>query len=167
MIVDDKIVSFLSPEDSSLFIYIHRTSSEALAKKIMKEGFEFYDSLHNTTDVIINDKIHIQYWLKMREHYGNHTIIISLKRAVFFKYLELIKSNPDYPKMHIEVEQLLTEKEAYINANDDKIFTLSNHFIKGFFNNTSTKITPNPEYDPAFDSSKFEENFNKLILNYK
>lgn len=167
MIVDDKILNFLSPADFSLFIYIHRTSSEAMARKIMKEGFEFYDSLHTTTDVIINDKIHIQYWLKMREHYGIYTMVLSLKRDVFFKYLELIKSTPDYPKMHIEVEQLLSEKEPYINANEDKIFTLSNHFIKGFFNNISCKITPNPEYDPSYDSPKFRENFSKLILNHK
>ncbi|NOZ46186.1 MAG: hypothetical protein GXO79_05325 [Chlorobi bacterium] len=163
MSVDEKIINFLSPGDSSLFIYIHRTPSEQLANKIMQEGFEFYDSLHNTTDVIINDPIHIQYWLKIREHYGNYTIVISLKKTVFFKYLELIKKNPNYPKIHVEVEQILTEKTPYVNANDDKIFTLSKHFIKGYFNNTTKETVYNPEYDPLFDSPVFEKNLTTII----
>ena len=165
MAVDKKIINFLSPEDTNLFIYIHRTSSEELAKRIMKNGFEFYESLHNTTDVIINDPIHIQYWLKMRENYGNYTMIISLSRKIFFKYLELIKSNPEYPGMHLEVEQILTLKKPYINANDDTIYTLAHHYIKGYFNNTSNQIVHNPEYNPSFDSTTFLENFKNFATN--
>lgn len=163
MAVDKKIIEFLAPEDSELFIYIHRTSSEELAQKIMYEGFEFYESLHTTTDVIINDQVHIQYWLKMREHYGNYTMVICISRKLFFKYLELIKNNPNYPKTHIEVEQLLTLKAPYINANDDKIFTLANYFIKGYFNNETLNIVHNPEYNPKFDSPEFLANYKKLI----
>ena len=165
MAVDANIIKFLSPGDTKLFIYIHRTSNEKLAKKIMQEGLEFYESLHNTTDVIINDPIHIQYWLKMREHYGTYTMVISFHRNLFFKYLELIKAKPDYPKLHIEVEQLLTTKDSYINSNDDKIFTLSHHYIKGYFNNNTNEIFPNPEYNPEYDSPVFLNNLNKLADN--
>jgi hypothetical protein len=165
MAVDANIIKFLSPEDTRLFIYIHRTSSELLANKIMAEGLEFYESLHNTTDIIINDPVHIQYWLKMREHYGEYTMVISIKRDLFFKYLELIKARPEYPKLHIEVEQLLTSKKPYINANEDKIFTLSHHFIKGYFNHISNQIVLNPDYDSSYDSPVFKQNLLYLSTN--
>ena len=165
MALDKKIIDFLSPQDVSLFVYIHRTSSKVLAKKIMKEGFEFYESLHNTTDIIINDPIHIQYWIKMREYYGNYTMVICIKKSIFYKYLNFIKSSIDYSKIHIEVEQLLTEKAPYNNENDDKIFTLSNHYVKGYFNNITNETVYNPEFNPEFDSPIFVQNYINLVKN--
>ncbi len=154
-----KLMDFIVPGEENLMNYTHRTRTEELARNILQEGFEFSDSFQKTTDAVVADPVHIQYWHKLRECYGVFTIVISIDRQLFESYLSELKK---IPKHQTDVVQTITEKEPHLNENNEPVYTLPRQFIKGYFNSKTGKIVYNPDYNPSYDSPKFKLNIEKL-----
>jgi len=152
MYVSKKIMDFLLVADDSLHVLTHRTIDEDIANEIIKEGFEYTNSLHKTTDEMINDNVHINYWMKHRDYYGDITIVICISKKLYKKYTELSK------KLKIDSEYILSIIPSYINNEGDPVYLLSNHYIRGYFNNITEETVENPDFNPSFDSPQYLQN---------
>lgn len=160
MMLEKKYMDFVIPETGGLLNYTHKTKTESIANQIMKQGFEFVDSLQKTTDSVTADPVHLQYWHNLRERYGSYTIVISISKAILDHYiLKLNKKKQN----QVAVEQLLTIKKPWIDDNDEEVYTLPPEFIKGWFNHKTGIIVNNPIHNPNYTSPVFEENFDTLL----
>lgn len=145
-------MDFLSVADDSLYILTHCTKDEVIADHIIKEGFEYSNTLHFTTDEMINDDIYVNYWLKQREHYGNSTVVICISKKIYKKYMELSKIHK------MDYEYILSDIPPYCNDDGDMIYLLSKHYIKGYFNNKTEEMVYNIKFDPLYDSPQYLRN---------
>ena len=161
MKIDKKIMDFLEFDEVKFICFSHRTHSEDIARKIMQEGFEFADAIQSTTDIIINDEVVLKYYYNMRRNYGNYNIIICIANEIYDFYLEKLKSSPVGKKY--SVEEIITDHSPrYDEERDQTIYILPRQYVKGFYNEETAEIFPNPEFDPFYNSEKFIENFNNL-----
>lgn len=153
MVLSDEILDFLSTSKGKFFVFTHRTWDETIADEILREGFNYAESLHKTTDEMNDDLVHIQYWMTQRDNYGDVTIVICIDRKVYFKYFDMIRKI----NKKIDLEYVLSESEPYFGEDGDIIYKLSKHYIKGYFNNRTGIITPNPNFNPSYDNPKYKQ----------
>jgi len=71
-------------------------------------------------------------------------------------------SSPQAPRFARSVEQVLTEVPPFPDENDEVVYTLSNRFLKGYFNYKDGVITDNPAFDPEYRSPVFDRNLEKI-----
>lgn len=155
----DKIRDYIFEGSGDKKLFMHYTQEENVAEKIMEEGFRFTYSFYKTADVISEDKLDLIYKHSRNKYYGKYVVIISISRKIYDYYSDGLKETQS---PGVVVEQILTENPPSMNEDEDVVFTLSNKFLKGFFNYETEHITPNPEYDPEFNTDVFEQNLKKI-----
>jgi hypothetical protein len=154
-VFEEKPMGFLLEDENNSKIYIHYTKKEADAGNIMKEGFRFADSFYKTALQVTHDRLDLVIKHNERKYFGDYLVIICISEKIFRHYSdELDKNN----LKGFAVENILTVAPPYRNENADLVFLLSNKFIKGYLNHQTGEITPNPEYNPTFDSPLFSQN---------
>ena len=152
----EKLLSILS-NDKSCIVLLHNTDSLEKANAIVKGGFRFENQLTYSTDRINpSDPVEINYFLVERKEYGDFTIIIEISREIFKQYSSLAENS------NLNFEEILNVEEPFLSENDEYVFTLSQYYIKGIFNNKTGETYLNPVFDPSFDSPEYLANFKKL-----
>jgi len=143
--------------DSGCVIFLHNTRTEAVANKIMVEGFTFQNQLYYSTDRINpNDAVEISYFLVERKDYGDFTIIIEISRNLYIKLCSLAEESGHH------FEDILSITVPFMGDDDEYIYTISPHYIKGYFNNKTGVMTPNPGFDPDHMASIYLDNLNRI-----
>jgi len=156
-IAGDKLSDILSG-DYNCILFLHNTNKKDIAQKILKDGFCFEDQLAYSTDRINpRDAIEINYFLVERKEYGYYTIIIEINKKLFKQYNKLAEVSG------LHFEEILTITTPVLSENDEFIYTLSPHYIKGYFNNQTGELTPNSVFDPDYDSPVYLENCKRLM----
>ena len=156
----DKLASLLSGDQDN-FIFLHNTKNRESAESIMRNGFNFESQLAYSTDrVNPRDTVEISYFLVERKDYGHHTIIIEINKALFLRYTRLAEST------NLHFEDILTVTIPVISENDEYIYTLSHHYIKGIYNIKTGEMTHNADFDPMFESPMYLQNFNRLKQDF-
>ena len=156
-----KILDFIEFDEKNYVCYIHRTSSEEVAKLILENGFEFAEAILKTTDVLVNDLVVLKYLHNVRKDYGHYNIIICIANKIYDKYLEELKKASK--ELECSVEEILTfKKPRFDEERDQWIYTLPNQYIKGYFNEETSEIVINNNFIPDYDSNKFMENIQNL-----
>ncbi len=163
MALTKEILAILTPDSEKVINYSHRTDNEEIAAKIIETGFKFTESFYKTTDIVIDNTVNINYWRILRKAYGKYVVVISFKKALLEHYEAVLMEKLDINI--VEVQQILTEKEPEKDENGEEVYTLSRHYIKGFFNEETEKIVYNPHFNPAFDSPLFNANIDRLARN--
>jgi hypothetical protein len=144
-----------------LTYYTHRTENKEVALKITKEGLRFSDSFQKTTDLLLNDPVHIRYWQNLRKEYGQYTVIIGISNGLIRIYQNLMNT---MPKCNYEVQQILTDEDPFNDEESEEIFTVPVQFIKGFWDGEEKKGIYNLHFDPRYESPKFKRNIDNLML---
>jgi len=152
---DKEILNYFFEEEKSQFIFLHYTMEESVAKKILQEGFQFRYSFYKTADKIRKDELDLIYRHNRNKHYGKFVIVISISKKIYQQY-EVACNQSKEPNR--PVEQLLTESIPFLDENQDKVFTLSKKFIKGYINYVTGTIMNNPDFYPDYDSEIFKRN---------
>ena len=156
---DERPLRFLLENKQDTKIYIHYTKEEAVAKRILDDGFLYADSFYKTALPVTNDKLDLLIKHNTRKSFGNYLMIICLSDKIIDHYsAELDK----YGLNGVVVENILTESDTSINENGDIVYLLPNRFIKGFINHQTGEITANPSFDPTYDSPVFIKNLESL-----
>ena len=157
-----QILDFINYDEIHFICFSHRTNSEVIARKIMNEGFEFAEAIQSTTDFLINDEVVLKYYYNLRRNYGEYNVILCIANEVYDYYLGKLKESPN-GKLYT-VEEILTEKESrYDEDRDQTIFVLPKQFIKGYYNEETSEITKNPDFDPFYNSEKFKKNLDRIL----
>jgi hypothetical protein len=152
----DKLSHLLSRDDSCI-VLLHNTDSIARAKNIMSDRFRFESQLTYSTDRINpKDQVEINYFLVERKEYGDYTIVIEIDKKLFRQYSHLAESS------EVNLEDILSYEEPYINDNDEYVYLLSHYYIKCIFNNKTGEVKMNPVFDPLFNSPDYIRNYNRL-----
>ena len=159
---EEKQLNYLFEKVNDSKTYIHYTKDENDAISILTNGFRFVDTFYKTALPITNDKLDLIVKHNSRKYYGDYIIIISISNKVISKYTS------DARKAGIasfNIENILTEGQAQRNENSDLVFVLPNKFIKGYINHMTGEIIDNPEFNPEYFSTDFDENIRKLNDN--
>ena len=157
--LNEDLKEFLIPASEDIDMYSHRTSSQEVAEKIIKEGFKFLDSFQKTTDQILNDIIYLRYWDTLRKHYGGYIIVLGISKKVSRKALDKLKGK-------FEIQQVLSEiEEPNVDGDEEFAYTLPRQYVKGFVNRMNGEITLNPDFDPEFVPANLEQNI-EFLNNY-
>jgi hypothetical protein len=156
---DESVLKFLFTNEHDSKIFVHYTKDEKVARQIFEEGFIFVDSFEKTAEQIINDSVDLTYKHNVRKYYGKFIIIICISNDIYNQYDEELKL---VNKQNMQVEQVLTDITPCFNDNMDEVFTLSNHFIKGYVNYETGEIVSNPHFNPNYNSDVFKANLNRI-----
>ncbi|MCX6334740.1 MAG: hypothetical protein NT092_10640 [Bacteroidia bacterium] len=156
---DEKPLGFLLENQKDSRIYIHYTKEETDAKNILKEGFMFADSFYKTALPVFDDRLDLLIKHNGRKSFGDYLVVLCISDKVFNHYATELDRNG---LKEFSVENILTEKAPFINDNADIVYQLSSRFVKGYINHQTGEITPNPDFNPGYDSQLFERNFDHL-----
>jgi len=156
---DENVIKFLFSNEKETKIFVHYTKDEGIARKIFEEGFKFVDSFEKTAEQIINDTVDLTYKHNIRKYYGKYIIVICISNDIYNHYDNEIKK---LNKHFAQVEQMLTEIPPCFNDNQDEVFTLSKHFIKGYVNYETGVIELNRGFNPNFNSETFNQNLERV-----
>ncbi len=160
MALTKEILSILIPGDENITNYTHRTDNEDVARKIIETGLKFTESFYKTTDIVVNNPVNLNYISILRKEYGKYVVVISFAKEVIKQYESIL-----FRRLHnniVEVQQILTETEPELNEDNEEVYTLSRHFIKGYFNEESEKIVYNPDFNPYYESDTFITNIDRI-----
>ena len=154
--VGDILASILA-EDNNCIIFLHNTRKESTAEQILRKGFRFEDQIAYSTDRINPyDTVEINYFLVERKEYGKYTVIIEIEKELFTEINRLSD------KSNIIFEDLLTVERPVLSDNDEFIYTLSHHYIKGYLDNHTGKFVENKEFNPSFKPDNYLRNYTRL-----
>lgn len=151
---EPEVINFIFEGDHTQLIFIHYTKEEAIARKIIQEGFKYTETFYNTAEQVINDKLDLMYKHNMYKYYGCYVVVIAISKDLFTYYSDQIKAKG----LNIYIENVFCETPPTLNENDDKVFTLPNKYIKGYVNYETGKMVINANFDPDYNSSAFEAN---------
>ncbi|MFO7852226.1 MAG: hypothetical protein ACQERS_09060 [Bacteroidota bacterium] len=151
------ILASILARDTDRILFLHNTRDEDTAREIMNKGFQFEEQLTYSSDRINpKDIVEINYFLVERKEYGKYTVIIEIDKALHRKYLKLI-DNSD-----IHFEEILTITMPVLSENDENIYTLSHHYVKGYLDIMTGKFIENKDFNPAYEPSLYMENYERL-----
>ncbi len=156
---DEPVMKFLFANEKDSKIFAHYTKDVNVAKQIFEEGFKFADSFDKTAEQIINDSVDLTYKHNIRKYYGKYIIVICISNSIYNHYDEEIKL---ISKQNMQVEQVLTDIAPCFNDNLDEVFTLSNHFIKGYVNYETGEVVSNKQFNPNYNSETFKTNLQRI-----
>ena len=155
---DDKFYQLLTNDKEKNVFFLHHTASETIAQKIMTEGFRYYDSFYKTTDEIIKEEVYLNYWFQLRRAYGSIAVVIVIADNVLERVNNLIKQN----KLKLVDNFAVLSCRLPEKFEDDYLFTLSQYYIKGYYNIHENTIVMNKDFDPEFFSKEFQKNIDFL-----
>lgn len=145
---DEPILKFLFANENDSKIFVHYTKEEYTAKKISKEGFLFTDAFEKTAELVYNDSVDLTYKHNIRKYYGKYIVVICIPNDIYDHYrleLKLLNKNS-------QPEQVLSGIPPFFNDNDEEVYTLSKHFIKGYINYETGTYVKNAGFSPRFKS---------------
>jgi len=160
MALTKEILALLIPNDEDVINYTHRTDNEDVARKIIENGLKFTESFYKTTDIVINNPVNLNYISILRKAYGKYVIVISFAKEVIKHYESIL-----FKKLQsniVEVQQILTETIPELNEDNEEVFTLSRHFIKGYFNEETENVVYNSDFNAYFESAVFIANIDRM-----
>lgn len=159
--VGDILTSILS-KDTDCVLFLHNTREEKTARQIVTRGFQFEEQLTYSTDQINpTDSVEINYFLVHRKEYGKYTVIIEIYKDLYKKYYSMAE------KSDLHFEELLTITMPVLSDNDEYIYTLAYYYVKGYLDNTIGKFVGNKDFNPAYESPIYLENYNRLRRRYE
>lgn len=156
-----ELLDFVTPPDANYRNFIHRTDSEHVAKKIKQEGFYFKDFFAKTTDEVENNIIYLEYWLKIREHYGHNVVVLSFNWNLLQNYELELKKNLGKFAVQYDIMQVISEP-LDTDDPDHLEYMLPRQYVKGYFNTPKNSCILNSAHNPHFYSRVFEENLRFL-----
>lgn len=137
--------------------FIHYTREKQVVDSILKNGFKYIESFHNSAEQVINDKLDFMYKHNMYKPYGNYIVAIGIAKSVFDKYADLIRNKG----VNIFIENILCDSPPEFDDEAEEYrFTLPLQYVKGYVNYITGETFKNPKYDPQYDSPNFEKNLN-------
>jgi len=148
------IQDFIFNNHKNSYIFLHYTTEDYIARKIIDEGFRFY-TFDKTVTKIQNDLIDLNYNHLLRKPFGKFVIVICISRKIYEKYLNLINQSENN---YLKVEEILTTETVFSNKNGENRYMLHPKFVKGYFNYQTGVMVKNPEFDSNFDSELFMKN---------
>ncbi len=156
---NDNILNYIFEDTQEKLLLLHYTQEKAIADKVCKEGFQFRYSFYKTAYKITQDRLDLIYKHSRSKYFGKNVLILLISTEIYNYYSEKLKkiSPPE-----AFVEQILTEVPPFHDENNDVVYTLSNKFVKGYFNYETGKITGNPEFNPNFDCDIFRKKLARL-----
>ncbi len=128
---EDKEVDILNQiynidrNNRQIYTYLH-TTDKKICEKVFDEGFQFYD-IHKQTDEISNNISDFLFKLKMRERYGDCTLVIQT--------YQILSDGEDF-----------TIKEPFPDDDGEMVYTLSPIHIKGYYNRIKGIFIDNPNF---------------------
>jgi hypothetical protein len=129
--------------------FLHNTKEFSIVEKIISEGFIFESQLSRSTDrVNPKDPVEVTYFLFQRKDYGSFTVVIAISKATYDLYSLVSNKN------NIGLEEVLSISDPYFGDNDELIYTLSPKHILGYFDNSASEFTRNPNWDPDYVNHK-------------
>ncbi len=155
---DDKFYKLLEMPKGNFLRFLHHTTSDNIAQKIIQGGFRYYDSFYKTTDEIIVDEVYLNYWFQLRRAYGSIAVVIIIDEKVLDKVNNLIKQKEASLVDNFAVLSEIRPEEF----EDDYLFTLSHYYIRGYYNINQNEVVYNRTFNPSFFDTKFRENIEFL-----
>lgn len=147
---------------SEVVTFLHNTKTRQIAEKILQEGFEFQSHLDYTSDVVsAKDPVTIKYFTLVRQAYGDYTVIIQIDKNLIEEYSNILEDLPHH------FSEILTVKPPYIGNEDDLIYCLAPHFVKGYVNAQTAEFFSNSLFNAGLKIPIFEKNLNKLLAAKK
>lgn len=144
--------------DEDVVTFLHNTHSASIAKKIMTRGFEFQSHLDYTTDVVsAKDPVTIKYFTIVRQAYGNYTVIIQISKTIIEDYAAKIR------KKNHHFSEVLSIKPPFMGPEDEWVYCLAPHFIKGYIDACQDLFYKNPNFDPSLKLPVFETNLKQIL----
>lgn len=151
-----EVLSSLLESDNDCVLFLHNTKDEETARQIMTKGFQFEEQLTYSTDQINpTDSVEINYFFVERKEYGRYTVIIEIDKELYKKYNHLIEESD------FHFEELLTVTMPVLSDNDEYIYTLSHHYIKGYLDNFTGIFIENSDFNPAYEPPVYMENYER------
>lgn len=159
---EDNVLRFIFdgtyPSDR-YYYFIHYTREKQVVDSILKTGFKYIESFHNSAEQIIDDKLDFLYKHNIYKPYGNFIVVIGISKAVFDKYAHLIRNRG----INIYIENVLCdEPPEFDDEAEDYRYTLPLQYVKGYVNYVTGETGKNPHFNPDYDSPRFEKNINSL-----
>jgi hypothetical protein len=152
-----EVLASILERDNECVLFLHNTKDEETARQIMTEGFQFEEQLTYSTDQINpNNTVEINYFFVERKEYGKYTVIIEFDRALYKKYSSLAE------KSDVHFEQILTITLPVLSDNDEFIYTIAPHHVKGYLDNNTGKFIENKDFNPAYEPPVYMENYERL-----
>ncbi|MEW5845184.1 MAG: TetR/AcrR family transcriptional regulator [Bacteroidota bacterium] len=137
------------------YYFIHYTREKQVVDSILKTGFKYIESFHNSAEQVIDDKLDFLYKHNIYKPYGNYIVVIGISRNVFDKYAELIRSKG----VNIYIENVLCDTPPEFDDEAEEYrYTLPIQFVKGYVNYVTGETGRNPSFNPDYDSPQFEKN---------
>lgn len=138
--------------------FLHNTKTQKTAEQIIREGFEFQSHLDYTTDVVsAKDPVTIKYFTIVRQAYGNYTMVIQISKQLIEDYSQTLVN------LSHHFSEILSVKPPYIGPEDDPIYCLAPHFIKGYIDTLTGTFVANPNFNATLKIPIFEENMKTII----
>jgi hypothetical protein len=144
--------------DDDVVTFLHNTHSASVVKKIMTRGFEFQSHLDYTTDVVsAKDPVTIKYFTIVRQAYGNFTVIIQISKAIIEDYAAKIR------KKNHHFSEVLSIKPPFMGPEDELVYCLAPHFVKGYIDACNHLFYQNPKFNPSLKLPVFESNLKQIL----
>ncbi|MCK5168536.1 MAG: hypothetical protein KAQ75_01550 [Bacteroidales bacterium] len=159
-ILDKKIHNFIFENETEIKLFLHYTTYENIAKKILTEGFKFVNSFYKTAEHIYNDELYLIQRHHEHKQFGDYVIVICISKNIFSHYSEELNN---IKSKNIAVEQILTEIQPTTDENNELLYTLPKQFVKGYFNYKEGGIMRNPDFNPYYHSDVFDENLKNIL----
>jgi hypothetical protein len=156
---EDKLLNFITENESNKRTYIHYTMDEHVALRILGEGFQFADSFYKTAISVSNDKLDLLIKHNNKKYYGDYIIVISISNEIVRHYSDTLVNEGI---TNYSFENILTETPPFRNENSEMIYLLPAQYIKGYINYRTGEVVSNPAFNPAFSSPGFIDNIKRL-----
>ncbi len=144
-------------ETGEVYTFLHNTPTEAMARRIMKEGLVFENHLLNTADQVSGDDlIELNYFRMIRKYYGDHTVVIQVASAL------VDELNKRLEKSHLHFSEVLSRSLPAPDGEDVSLYLLPPQFIRGYFDHTREEGTGNPLFNPGYRPPFLEKNLSQL-----
>ncbi|HOU74538.1 MAG TPA: TetR/AcrR family transcriptional regulator [Tenuifilum sp.] len=141
------------------YFFIHYTREKQVVDSILKTGFKYIESFHNSAEQIIDDKLDFLYKHNIYKPYGNFIVVIGISRNIFDKYAQLIRSKG----INTYIENILCDTAPEFDDEAEEYrYTLPTQYIKGYVNYVTGETVKNPSFNPDYDSTNFLNNLNSL-----
>jgi len=143
---------------SDVVTFLHNTKTRETAERVLQEGFQFQSHIDYTTDVVsAKDPITIKYFTIVRQAYGRYTLVIQISKHLIEDYSEMLSN------MSHHFSEILTVKTPYLGAEDDLVYCLAPHFVKGYMDSETGEFFSNPNFNAALKIPIFEENLKRIL----